>query len=419
MTWWQRAGQRLPAWPLLAWLAGALVAAVVERAVGLHVVHALGLPTLPSMFGLSSVFAEPGLMPHTLAYLLLVYLLPAGGVAALLAPWVRRSLVRLSPRLALLVHLGVLYAVFHVWGHTDDYRLLVLRLLGIGIILTTSLNLVNGWMGEFSVSVAGFMAVGAYVSSVLTVWGFVDDDVFGPAVLPAVLAPFAFPLVLVLGGVAAALSALLVAVPSFRTRGDYLAIISLAYVFIVKSALENAEFIGGPRGFMNQPTLASLPVVFVWTLLCVATIALYVTSTYGKATSAVRDNESAAEAVTVDTRRVKVVAFLTHAFWSGIAGGLYAHVIGYINPSNFGLIKSAEVLAMLYLGGLSSVSGSVLGTVLFQLLSEVLRPLKLVKWLVIPVLLILVMVFRPRGLFGFRELRLPFVPARPYGAAGD
>lgn len=408
-TWVDRIRGHLAQIPLMGWLAGALVAALVESVIGPLVTILVGLPTMPAIFGLSIIFSRPVLIPSILLYLVVVYVLPTYVVARLSVPLMDRGLALLPPRVSVLLHLVLLYAVLHVWGHLDDYRLLVLRLLGIGIMLTTSLNLVNGYMGEFAVAVAGFMAVGAYVSSVFMVWGFVNDDVFGPPVLPPSLAPAAFPIALIAGGAMASLSALLVAIPSFRTRGDYLAIITLAFVFIVRSAIENMEFIGGPRGFMNQPKLASLPVVFIWTVLCVVVIYNYVTSTYGKATSAVRDNESAAEAMTVNTRRVKIVAFLTHAFWSGVAGGLYAHVLGYINPGNFGIVKSAEVLAMLYLGGLSSITGSVFGAVLFQLLAEVLRPLKLLKWVVIPILLVLVMVFRPRGLIGFREVRLPLL----------
>ncbi len=395
--------------PVASWLLGGLVAALVERGVGTLVAYTLGLTSVPSFFGLSLILSDPLRVPSVLVYLFLMYALPAYLVARLSAPWVARVVTRMTTRVYVLVHVVLLFLVLYLWGSLDNYRLLVLRLLAISIILVTSLNLVNGWMGEFSVAVAGFMSVGAYASSVLMVWGFVNDDVFGPAVLPPTLAPLAFPFALVIGGIAAAITALAVAIPSFRTRGDYLAIITLAYVFIVKSAVENIDFIGGPRGFMNQPDVAGFPVVFIWTALALWTIYNYTSSTLGKATSAVRDNESAAEAMTVNTRKVKVVAFLTHAFWSGVAGGLYAHVIGYINPSSFGIVKSAEVLAMLYLGGLSSITGSVLGAVLFQLLSEILRPLQLAKWLVIPVILILVMIFRPRGLLGFQEMRFPFL----------
>ncbi len=413
--------------PLGSWLLGASVATLVERFLGPTLAYYTGLGTIPAMFGLSQILKDPALIPSVFLFGLLIYLVPTLLIARFTAPLFLRWEERLSTRVYIGLHLLFLFLVLYFWSQADPYRLLVMRLLGINILLTLSLNLVNGWMGEFSVSVAGFMAVGAYVSSILMVWGFVDDNVFGPPVFPESWAVFAFPLALIIAGAVTALTALAVAIPSFRTRGDYLAIITLAYLFIVKSTFENLDFIGGPRGFMNQPEVASFPMVFAWVLLGIWVMRNYVTSTLGKATNAVRDNESAAEMMTVDTRKVKVVAFLTHAFWSGVAGGLYAHVIGYINPSSFDLRKSAEILGMLYLGGLNSVSGSILGPVLFMFLTEILRPFQLAKWLVIPVILIYAMIRRPRGLMGFQELRIPFLvrrrqaqeEARAHAAAGN
>jgi branched-chain amino acid transport system permease protein len=395
--------------PLLGWLFGALVAVAVEYLVGDLLAVALGMPGMPALFGLEIMFKQPLLIPSAILYVLLVYLLPAVAVA-----WLSSSLVnKLAARLltfplgiSVIVHLGLLYAVLHMWGSLSDYRLLVLRLTLIAIMLTLSLNVVNGYMGEFSCSHPGFMALGAYASSVFTVIAFVHDDVFGPPVLPPALGPFMFPLALIVGGLVAALAALLVAIPSFRTRGDYLAIISLAFMFIVKSLIENLEIVGGPRGFMNQPPWGNLPTVFVWTVICVAVIHNFVSSTLGKAMCAIRDDEIAAEALTVNTRRTKIVAFLFAAFWAGVAGGLFAHVMGYINPGTFGVLKLCEVLAMVYLGGLNSVVGSIAGAVGLQLLMEALRPLQILKWIVIPTLLILIMVFRPTGLIAFREMNI-------------
>jgi branched-chain amino acid transport system permease protein len=240
------------------------------------------------------------------------------------------------------------------------------------------------------------------VASVFTVVLFVGGN-SGQAVLPAGLGPFLFPVTLIIGGAVASVGALLVAIPSFRTRGDYLAIISLAFMFIVKSLFENLEVLGGARGFGNQPNLASLPVVFVWTVVCIFIINNFVRSTVGKALNAVRDGETAADAMTVNTRKTKMVAFLFAAFWAGVAGGLFAHVLRYVNPGTFGLQKLAEVLAMVYFGGLNSVVGSIVGAVGYNLLSEMLRPLELYKWIIIPILLILVMIYRPTGLIAFRE----------------
>jgi branched-chain amino acid transport system permease protein len=307
---------------------------------------------------------------------------------------------------SLILHLGLLYATLHLWGDISEYRVLILRFIFISIILTLSLNLVNGYMGEFSCSHPGFMALGAYAASVLTVLFFVNDDVFGAPLLPPALGPFLFPLALIAGGLVAAVGALLVAIPSFRTRGDYLAIISLAFMFIVKSVIENLEIIGGPRGFMNQPKWAGLPTMFVWMAICVWVIYNFTRSTIGKALCAVRDDETAAGAMTVNTRRTKMVTFLFAAFWAGVAGGLFAHVIGYINPGTFGVYKLSEILAMLYLGGLNSVVGSIAGAAGLQVLMEVLRPLELWKWIVIPILLIVLIIRRPMGLIAFTEVNV-------------
>ncbi|MEW5961806.1 MAG: branched-chain amino acid ABC transporter permease, partial [Chloroflexota bacterium] len=318
-------------------------------------------------------------------------------------------------------HLGLLYATLHIWSGLSDYRLLILRLTLIAIMLTLSLNVVNGYMGEFSCSHPGFMALGAYTASVFSVVLFVDDRVFGAPLLPPALGPFMFPLGLMVAGLVAALGAILIAIPSFRTRGDYLAIISLAFLFIVKSLIENLEIVGGPRGLGSQPDWANLPTVFIWTVLCIWIINNFVRSTLGKALNAVRDDEMAANAMTVNTRQTKMTAFLFAAFWAGVAGGLFAHVLRYVNPGTFGIQKLAEVLAMVYFGGLNSVVGSIVGAVSFNLLSEALRPLEIFKWIIIPIMLILVMIFRPTGLIAFTEFNVENLvkPRRQPGEGGE
>jgi branched-chain amino acid transport system permease protein len=189
-------------------------------------------------------------------------------------------------------------------------------------------------------------------------------------------------------------------------------------LFIVKSLIENMEFVGGPRGLSSQPNWANLPTVFAWTIVCIWVINNFVRSILGKALNAVRDEETAANAMTVNTRRTKMVAFMFAAFWAGVAGGLFAHVLRYVNPSTFGIQKLAEVLAMVYFGGLNSVYGSILGAVSLSLLGEALRPLELFKWIVIPLLLILVMIYRPTGLIAFKEFDVKKL-IRPRQRPGD
>jgi branched-chain amino acid transport system permease protein len=392
--------------PLLGWLIGALVAVGLEMAIGTPLARGLGLPKAPVLFGFIIMLKKPLLIPGAALYLLLIYLLPIGLIARFGSAALNRvaeKLVEFSTVFSILLHLVLLYLALHLWSGMSDYRVLVVKLTLISIMVTLSLNVINGYMGEFSCSHPGFMALGAYAASVFTVSLFVNDKIFGAAVLPEVIGPFLFPVALFLGGVTAAIGAMIVAIPSFRTRGDYLAIISLAFMFIVKSMIENLEVVGGPRGLGSQPDWANLPTVFLTTVVCIWIINNFVRSTLGKALNAVRDNEMAADAMTVNTRRTKFLAFLFAAFWAGVAGGLFAHVLRYVNPSTFGIQKLAEVLAMVYFGGLNSVYGAIVGATSISLLGEALRPLEIFKWIIIPLLLILVMIFRPTGLIAFKE----------------
>ncbi len=393
--------------PLLGWLVGALAAVLLELIVGNQFGRLLGMSKAPALLGLVIIMKSPLLIPSALAYVLVIYLLPVGIIARVGTSLANRAaafLYQANTGLSAIIHLALFYAVLHLWSNLSDYRLLVVKLTLIAIIITLSLNVVNGYMGEFSCSHPGFLALGAYTASIFTIVLFVNENRFGDALLPPALGPFLFPIGLILGGIFAAVGALLVAIPSFRTRGDYLAIISLAFMFIVLSLFNNLEFVGGPRGLSNQPDYANLPTVFIWTVLAVWIINNFVRSTIGKALNAVRDGELAASTMTVDTRRTKMTAFLFSAFWAGIAGGLFAHIIRYINPGTFGIRKLAEVLAMVYLGGLNSVAGSIVGAVGFNLMGEALRPLEILKWIIIPVILILLMIFRPTGLIAFTEL---------------
>ena len=346
--------------PLIGWLIGALIAVGLEMAIGTPLARGLGLPKAPVLFGFVIMLKKPLLIPGAALYLGLIYLLPIGLVARFGAAALNRLaaiLADFSTLFSILIHLALLYLALHLWSGMSDYRVLVVKLTLIAVMVTLSLNVINGYMGEFSCSHPGFMALGAYATSVFTVSLFVNDKLFGAAVLPPAIGPFFFPIALFLGGVTASIGAMMVAIPSFRTRGDYLAIISLAFLFIVKSLVENLEIVGGPRGLGSQPDWANLPTVFLTTVICIWVINNFVRSTLGKALNAVRDNEMAADAMTVNTRRTKFVAFLFAAFWAGVAGGLFAHVLRYVNPSTFGIQKLAEVLASLERRGLAFRGG--------------------------------------------------------------
>ncbi len=395
--------------PFLGWLFGMVVAVLLEQYVGEPLAEILGLPKIPVLFGCVIMLKKPLLIPGAMAYVLLIYITPICIIGRLTASFANQIAAKLFKQpiwISVVIHLVFLYAVLHIWSDISAYRVLILKLTLIAIMLTLSLNVINGYMGEFSCSHPGFMALGAYATSMFTLILFSNDKLFGQALLPAGFGPFLFPIGLIIGGLAAAIGALVVAIPSFRTRGDYLAIISLAFMFIVKSLIENTELVGGPRGMGSQPNLATLPTVFMWTVACIWIINNFVSSTIGKALNAVRDDEMAADAMTVNTRRTKMLAFMFAAFWAGVAGGLFAHVLRYVNPGTFGIQKLAEVLAMVYFGGLNSVYGSIVGAVSLSLLGEALRPLELFKWIIIPLMLILVMIFRPTGLIAFKQFNV-------------
>ena len=282
----------------------------------------------------------------------------------------------------------------------DLYLQLILIYVGINIILTVSLNLINGYMGEFSVGHAGFMAVGAYIASLLTVHAF-------PAGAPHLL----FPVAILAGGVGAAAIGFLVAIPSFKTRGDYLAIVTLAFCMIVKSILENIDAVGGPRGLLGMEKLTTLPWVFFWTALSVWVIRNLVYSNFGRGVLSIREDEIASDLMSVNTRQVKMIAFVVSSFFAGIAGGLFAHALQFINPRMFDILKSTDILIMVYLGGIASISGSIIGAVIYTILLEILRPMGIWRMVFMPLMLVLLMIYRPRGIMGLKEARL-FMPLR-------
>ena len=227
--------------------------------------------------------------------------------------------------------------------------------------MSTSLNLVNGNMGEFTCGHAAFMCIGAYISSVLSVFCF--GTKFGDPLLPATSVVIVFPIILLIGGFVAALSSLLVSVPSFKTRDDYLAIISIAVNYMIISALENMDFIGGSRGFqgMKDTVWAMIDIfdgpwmlfwVIAFTTFTIWAIRRFITSTYGKGVNAICQDEVAAEIMSVNTNKIKIVNFMLAAGLAGCAGGLYAHIIGYVNPQSFNILKSTEAMVMVYLGGM-------------------------------------------------------------------
>jgi len=334
----------------------------------------------------------------------------------------------------------------------DNYIQAVVMFVGINIMMSTSLNLVNGNMGEFTCGHAAFMCVGAYVASVLSVLFF--GNKLGDPMFSEGYAIFLFPVIIVIGGLVAALSSILVALPSFKTRDDYLAIITIAVNYMVISAIENMDFIGGSRGFQGMKDTVwamvdstpawmagdyDFPWVFLYVMLFTALsiwiIRRFITSTYGKGVNAICQDEVAAEIMSVNTNKIKIVNFMISAFIAGCAGGLFAHIIGYVNPQSFNILKSTEAMVMVYLGGMGSLSGAVISAIVFTAMMEILRSQAIIdvllspatfvfpewepsagviKWVMIPLMLVLIMQFRPEGILGNKELSDVFPKLKKY-----
>ncbi len=305
------------------------------------------------------------------------------------------------------VLIGLLLGVNALLPHIiNPYIYQLVMLCGINVILAVSLNLVNGFTGQFSIGHAGFMAVGAYVSAMFSLQlGRAWVTALAGAGVPEVIAQgVALFVALVAGGIVSAIAGYIVGLPSLRLRGDYLAIVTLGFGEIIRVLILNIDAVGGARGLPGIPGWAS----FFWVgLSVVAVITLSIrlaNSTHGRALFAIRDDEVAAEALGVDTTRYKVTAFVLGAFFAGVAGGLFAHYLSYLSPNSFTFLKSIEVIAMVVLGGMGSVSGSVLAAIVLTLLPEVLRPIKEYRMVIYSLMLIILMVTRPQGLFGNREL---------------
>ncbi len=296
-------------------------------------------------------------------------------------------------------------------GSINGYYLQVVIFIGINIILAVSLNLINGYTGQFSLGHAGFMAIGAYVSAYLSKeHGAGVLRLFGGGQLGIVVL---FIAVLIAGGLAAAVAGLLVGVPSLRLRGDYLAIVTLGFGEIIRVIIQNTDAVNGASGYSGIPGYTTFFWAFALAAVTIYVVVSLIDSTYGRGFLTVRDDEVAAEAMGIDTTRRKVVAFVTGAFFAGIAGGLFAHETTYINPAGFDFQKSIEIVVMVILGGMGSTAGVAFAAVLLTALAEYLRfaakyPF-LPDWLrriadnrtiIYALVLIALMLLRPQGLFG-------------------
>jgi len=266
----------------------------------------------------------------------------------------------------------------------NPYLVQILVYIGINVILASSLNLINGFTGQFSLGHAGLMAIGAYVSAAMSYYlgGLPGTPAAGhgavgylqAAGIPAPVASAGFFLAALLaGGATATVAGILVGLPTLRLRGDYLAIATLGFGEIVRIVISQIDKVGGPRGFSGIPRMTSIFWVGAWVAVTLIVLRNLLTSTHGRAFASIREDEVAAEAMGVDTTRYKVAAFAIGAFFAGIAGGLFGHYLMYLHPFSFSFLKSIEIVVMVVLGGMGSLVGSAAAAGMLTLLPEILR----------------------------------------------
>ena len=335
-----------------------------------------------------------------------------------------RRLVTIAVAIALLL-------AFDYWTEwVNDYVVRVIMLCAINVVLATSLNLINGTTGQFSIGHAGFMAVGAYAGAftvattdhaILAAVSFLPDWA-GQGVLLVVA--------LVFSGIFAGLAGLLVGIPSLRLKGDYLAIVTLGFGEVIRLVFNNLDFLGGQRGYDGNRSegLPILTTPFWAASLAVISVVVMRNikfSSFGRALAAVREDEIAAEAMGIDTTRNKVLSFVISSAFAGIAGGLFAMLQGAVNPNDFKFDVSIQVIIMIIVGGLGSVSGAVVGAIFYTVMLELLRgPMVTLAQLIgysesgaqgaagslrlvtFSLMLVLLIILRPQGLLGQGELSI-------------
>ncbi len=303
---------------------------------------------------------------------------------------------------------AVLYSL-NKFGMLNNYWMHVVNVSLIYIILTVSLNLINGFTGQFSIGHMGFAAVGAYTSATITTLLFkIPSHGFVPYLI--------FIGSMILGGVVAAFVGFLIGLPTLRLRGDYLAIVTLAFGEIIRVTFNAINFVGGPRGIPGIPNFSNFTLVTIVALISVIIMRNIIYSSIGRAFLSIREDEVASELVGVHTTYYKVMGFTIGAFFAGVGGALLAHLIQYINPLQFGFMATIYVLIMVYIGGIGSISGSIVAAVGITFLSEGLRlmldridaltPFHVgPEWrmVIFSVLLVATMLYKTSGLMGDKE----------------
>ena len=290
--------------------------------------------------------------------------------------------------------LFLLFTVLISSGSLSRLQSNLVILVCINVLMAVSLNLVTGVLGQLVLGHAGFMLVGAYTAALFTKSSGLHLEV-------------ALPIGLLLAGLVAAVFSVVIGIPALRLRGDYLAIITLGFGEIIRVVANNLDFIGGAQGLSGIPSPDKLTLFLYSSVLVILAVFLMFTfgrSRHGRAVISIREDEIAAESSGVNTTYYKLMAFVLAAFLAGIAGGLYAHHVGMVDPSKYDFNRSVEFLIMVVLGGMGSITGSIISATVLTILPQMLTDFDRYRMLIYSIILIVVMLFRPTGLLGRYEI---------------
>ncbi len=292
-----------------------------------------------------------------------------------------------------------------ILGKQVNYIRGIVTIALLTIIMVTSLNLTTGFMGEFSLGHAGFMSIGAYSSSIVTL-ALADSNI--PNMLLFIIA-------IIVGAVVTAIMGFLVGIPALRLKGDYLAIVTVAVAEIVRVAFCNFAITGGGKTLSGIKKLSDVHYVYVVMIICVVIMYMFIRSRFGRAVKAIREDYIAASSSGINVTNYKVMTFTISAMFAGVAGAIYAHYMTAMIPNTFSFMKSSEYLTMVILGGSGSFTGSIIGASVLSALPELLRDFASYRMLMYSVVLVLVMIFRPGGIFGTYEFSLIRVLKKVFG----
>lgn len=295
-----------------------------------------------------------------------------------------------------LVLVLIIYAIFAMLIDSDiinRYYSGIIAMMCINIIMAVSLNLTTGFLGQLVLGHAGFMSVGAYSAALFTMYSGLPTAV-------------SFPIALLVACIVAAIVGVIIGIPALRLRGDYLAIITLGFGEIIRVIFLNSSFTGGALGLRGIPMVTNFSWVFFFAVFTIFVVHTFIKSRHGRSVIAIREDEIAAEASGINTTYYKMVAFVMAAAFAGIAGALYAHQLGIITPGKFDFNYSIEFLVMVVLGGMGSITGSVVAAILLTILPEALRSFSDYRMLLYSAILIIMMLFKPSGLLGRYELSI-------------